>query len=52
MPDEVRNSFSDSGFILHKVEDFSQLSNFDCGDDDLNEFFQKDALPHKEELLA
>jgi ribosomal protein S18 acetylase RimI-like enzyme len=25
---------------------------FDCGDDDINEFFQKDALPHKEELIG
>lgn len=47
-----RNRFEDSGFILQKVEDFDQLLNFDCGDEDLNEFFQKDALPHKEELLA
>jgi GNAT superfamily N-acetyltransferase len=52
MPEEVRNSFSDSGFILHKVDDFIELQEFDCGDKDLNEFFREDALPHKEELLA
>jgi GNAT superfamily N-acetyltransferase len=34
------------------VEDFSALASFDCGDADLNEFFRRDALAHRKELLA
>jgi len=26
--------------------------SFDCGDTDLNEFFLKDAIPHKRELIG
>jgi hypothetical protein len=51
---DTRNEFENSGWILKKVEDYSVLKNFDCGNEeheqDLNEFFQKDVLKHKEEL--
>lgn len=53
---DTRNEFENSGWILKKVEDYSVLKNFDCGNEeheqDLNEFFQKDVLKHKEELLS
>ena len=52
MPAEDRNSYRNSGWILEKLEDFSLLKSFDCGDDDLNEFFRCDAFAHKQELLA
>ena len=34
--------------VLETKDDFK----FDCGDADLNEFFLKDAIPHKRELSA
>lgn len=51
MQDE-RNSFRDGLWLLRKLDDFSCLASFDCGDEDLNEFFRNDALDHKNELLA
>lgn len=50
-----RNSIKSDKFtlaILDTKEDFSCTKSFDCGDKDLNEFFQKDAFAHKKELLA
>ncbi len=37
--------------ILRKQTDFDIINDFDCGDDELNEVFQKDALDYKKELL-
>ena len=51
MPSRERNVFESGGWILKKVEDFSRLSDFDCGDADLNEFFRKDCFQQKQELL-
>ena len=34
--------------VLETKDDFK----FDCGDADLNEFFHKDAIPHKRELIG
>jgi hypothetical protein len=48
---EERNIFEKGGWILRKVVDYPKLCDFDCGHDDLNEFFQKDALSQKQELL-
>jgi len=38
--------------IMENDEDFRSTKDFDCGNEDLNEFFQKDALNHKKVLLA
>ena len=38
--------------ILQTPEEFSCSIGFDCDKPDLNEFFQRDALAHKEQLLA
>lgn len=38
--------------ILKTDGDFKQLKKFDCGDDELNDFFRNDAFAHKQELLA
>ena len=35
-----------------RLEENSSLPLFDCGDEDLNEFFHKDALKWQEELMA
>jgi GNAT superfamily N-acetyltransferase len=50
-----RNSIKSEKFtlaILETKEDFSCTKLCDCGDEDLNEFFRKDAFAHKKELLA
>lgn len=38
--------------ILETKADFDALREFDCGHDELNEFFREDAWEYKEELLA
>lgn len=47
-----RNTFVDEPWILRKVENRTICDAFDCGDDDLNEYFHVDAVLHKEELLT
>lgn len=47
-----RNVFIDGAWVLRKVENIAICDPFDCGDDDLNEYFHKDAILHKEELLT
>ncbi len=47
-----RNEFVDGIWILKKVENTAICDSFDCGDDDLNEYFHVDAILHKKELLT
>jgi GNAT superfamily N-acetyltransferase len=47
-----RNVFVDGNWILKKVEDSVICDLFDCSDDDLNEYFHKDAALYKAELLT
>ena len=47
-----RNVFADGSWILQKVEDRALCEPFDCGDDDLNEYFHIDAILHKDEILT
>jgi len=47
-----RNTLEKDDWILEKIDDFSSIAVFDCGDNDLNDFFRKDAQAHKEQLLA
>jgi len=52
-----RNSIRDDKFELRILEtkpDFfcEEIACFNCGEDDLNEFFHEDAFAHKEHLLA
>jgi GNAT superfamily N-acetyltransferase len=42
-------NLSDFSFKILEIED---KYNFDCGDSDLTEFFHKDAIPHKKELIG
>jgi len=55
MPTKTRNKIESDKFILSRLEaseDFKGANFFDCGEDDLNEFFKEDAMYHKEHLLA
>lgn len=52
MPQSTRNSHIKDGWLLTKVADHEQIKSFDCGDCDLNEYFRKDVLHHKDELLT
>lgn len=47
-----RNVINAEPWILQKIEDNSLCADFDCGDSDLNEYFQVDAPQHREELLT
>ena len=47
-----RNHINDELFVLDKVKKFSITTKCDCGNQDLNEFFHKDAVHYKEDLLA
>lgn len=47
-----RNTLEKDSWILEKINDFSSIFTFDCGDNDLNDFFRKDAQAHKEQLIA
>lgn len=52
MPPEERNEIVKDGWALTKVTNNDILFTFNCGDPDLNEYFQKDALHHKEALIT
>jgi GNAT superfamily N-acetyltransferase len=45
-----RNSFELDGWVLHPFTDYILAQQFDCGDDDLNDFFRK-VEPHEKLLL-
>jgi hypothetical protein len=49
-----RDYFQLDSMVLRKLEyeEYTKLGWFDCGDDEINEFFHTDALPHKQELMA
>jgi len=47
-----RNTFVDGSWTLRKIESQTICDPFDCGDDDLNEYFRVDAPLHKQELLT
>jgi GNAT superfamily N-acetyltransferase len=47
-----RNSYQKEGWILLKIPDDSFVEAFDCGNTDLNDYFQNDAKKHREELLT
>lgn len=47
-----RNRIINNGLILEKVIDYSIVSGFDCGDEDLNEYYNNDVQEHKNQLLT
>ncbi len=47
-----RNSFESEGWLLGQICSYDIVNLFDCGDDDLNEYFREDAAKHKEQLLS
>ena len=48
----MRNIFTKDDWVLESVSDFSVCITFDCGDDDINDYFRKDVCWHKEELIC
>ena len=52
MSGEFRNMFTFQNWTLEKVSPSFDLSDIDCGDDDLNDYFRNDALLFREELLS
>ena len=47
-----RNKIETKDWEFAQVFDFSEFKNFDCGDNDLNDFIHNDAKLHKQELIA
>lgn len=47
-----RNRIIYNGWILDKLNDYSLIDTFDCGDSDLNDYFRKDVKNHKDQLLT
>lgn len=52
MQPSARNSSGNNEWRLEKVDDFSIFIDFECGDNDLNDFIRHDAVRHRTELLA
>ena len=52
MPNANRNEFTDGIWVLKKVDNRALCDSFDCGDDDLNEYFRVDSIAHQQELLT
>ena len=52
MSQKDRNELVHGDWKLQKVTDESMLLAFDCADEDLNEYFQRDALLHREALIS
>ena len=47
-----RNTFDDGPWTLKKVENFTMCDSFDCGNADLNEYFQVDSKHYRANLLT
>ena len=52
MENAYRNVLSEGPWTLKKVEDFAMCDSFDCGDADLNEYFQVDSKHYRANLLT
>ncbi len=48
----ARNALVEDNWTLKAAEDLSVCDSFDCGHDDINEYFRVDVKWHKEELLT
>lgn len=47
-----RNSIEYDGWVLEHLKDLSILSDFDCADDDLNDYYHSDVRAHQMQLLT
>ena len=47
-----RNTCYDDQWVIKKVENEEACQDFDCGDDDLNEYFHVDIINHRQQLLT
>jgi hypothetical protein len=52
MPRNDRNRIEYNGWLLEPLRNQDHPVEFDCGDDDLNEFFTQDVVEHDLELLT
>jgi GNAT superfamily N-acetyltransferase len=49
---KARNKFAYKGWFLEPFTNYSLAKAFDCGDDDLNDFFRNELTPHEKQLLT
>ena len=47
-----RNKIEYQGWILEKVSDPTILQDFECGDDDLNDYYRNDSENHRKQFLT
>ncbi len=47
-----RNTFVNNGWVLENIDDLTVCDTFDCGKDDLNEYFHQDVKWHRGELMT
>ncbi len=47
-----RNRIEGGPFVLEKIDTSKQVVKFDCGDPDLNDYFNNDSADYKKELLT
>ncbi len=47
-----RNRIVQGQFVLEKIDTATQVLNFDCGDADLNDYFNNDSVAYKKELMT
>lgn len=47
-----RNKIEYQGWVLEKVPDSSILQDFECGDEDLNDYYRNDSENHRKQLLT
>ena len=47
-----RNRIEYQGWILEQVPEPSILQDFECGDDDLNDYYHNDSENHRKQLLT
>ena len=44
--------FTSNEFVLESLENDTTVRGFDCGDNDLNEYFLSDSIAHRRELFT
>lgn len=52
MEQNARNKIILDGWILEKLNHQEDISSFDCGDNDLNDYFREDSINYRKELMT
>ncbi len=47
-----RNRIESGLFVLEKIDTASKVFDFDCGDPDLNDYFNRDSAAYKDDFCS